>query len=163
MISYEKAILNPYEYAKCLIEFTGKEPKIDLINEVVKVVQPSPKNYKEWVQKFINRKKLNKFRYESIVNFSQNFLKGWVINLEDNKPVQIQIYLNEHFMEEINCNSYRNDLIKKGISKNGKNGFYYVFEKPLKIGDKVCVITKNEKIHLTNSPYTFLDKKLINS
>ena len=160
MISYEKALLNPYEYAKCLIEFTGKEPKKDLINEVVKVVQPSPKNYKEWMQKSINVKKFEEFRYKGIAHFSQKSLKGWVINLEHNKPVQIQIYLNDQFLEEINCNLYRNDLIKKGISKNGENGFYYEFKKPLKIGDKVSVITKNEKIHLMNSPYTFLSKKI---
>ena len=30
----------------------------------------------------------------------------------------------------------------------------------VKIGDKVSVITKNEKIHLMNSPYTFLSKKI---
>ncbi len=160
MISYEKALLNPYEYAKSLIEFTGKEPKIDLINEVIKVVQPSSKNYKEWVQKLENKKKLEQLRYKGVANFSKKFLKGWAINLKDDKPVQIQVYLNDQFMKEINCNSYINNLIKKGISKNGKNGFYYEFEKPLKIGDKVSVILKNEKIHLNNSPYTFVDNEI---
>ena len=73
--------------------------------------------------------------------------------------MQIEIYLNDQFVKEINCNLYRIDLIKKGISKNGANGFYHEFEHPLKIGDKVSVVLKNEKIPLINSPYTFFSKK----
>ena len=155
-ISYEKSILNPYIYAKNLLDFIGMEPTKKRIKDIVSVVEPSSEKYNKWLAGSINNKKLNQINHKGIIGeLSAQFVRGWVINLSNHKPVNVIIYLNDKFTDERICNLDRPQLIKKGLSKSGKHGFNYKFKKPLNIGDKVSVKIKNEGVHLNNSPFIF--------
>jgi len=139
-------------------EFEVPQDKLEKLNTRIQAIDYQLNNhtvYKKKVTGVLDR-------------VTTNELSGWLVDEEKNSNnIEIKIYVNDVLVGKTKPLFYREDLLTKGISKNGCSGYRWHFEKALKAGDIISVklvgneLEFNKKISQRNNHINKSFKKIM--
>lgn len=81
----------------------------------------------------------------------KNKLQGWVGSKNVKNPFQVELYINDKFINQTTANIYREDVFLKELHPNGKCGFSFLIDDVPLCPHKIEVKVKNQLVKLNNS------------
>lgn len=149
LISAEKALQNKDDFVDALIEI-NKDIQDCTSNKknATDFITPNPTNY-------LDTTRISK-SIGCVDKLTDNEIHGWAKYVYIDSSTEIEVYINKVLKYSTKADIYRDDLVKSGISKNGKNGFIISLkQESIKEGDTVKVKVKNDVHDLKNGVKTF--------
>lgn len=136
-VSYEKMLQDKIGYAEELAKFCNIEITEELLTKVCAVIEPTPDKYAHWCSKV----HLKEIGFEGHIDqITEKYIVGWIINMDNDIPVIIDLFINNEFILEFSCEIFREDLISAGKSSLGKAGFIIPLDD--------IVLQKSDEIHI---------------
>lgn len=155
LVSYEKMLFNKEEYAISLLDFIGMDKSKVNIEKIKSSISPSPNNYTNWAENAKLSKNLTSSGFIGYLDhLDQHKVSGWVRSTSNEKPVYVDIFVNETKIHSFLANIHRQDLVDALVSDSGNCGFSILFKTPLQVGDVVSAVPSDTKINLIGSPRT---------
>lgn len=92
----------------------------------------------------------------------ESSIEGWGFNLDNDKAIILDIYINGEYKGSTEANKFRKGLKSKGIHQTGRCGFKFDLVDNIDINDvtKIEVKTKIGRQHLKNSPMNIKTSRL---
>jgi hypothetical protein len=121
LVSAEKALQNKDFFVDALIEIN--KDYVDLSSgrdSAVNFISPNPKSY-------LDATRITKSKgCVDLVN--REMVKGWARYIHSNKPVTVEIYVNDLLVKKTVADGFRADLKNKGIHPDGICAFSYSWD-----------------------------------
>jgi hypothetical protein len=156
LVSYEKLLVNPAQYAATLLEFLGYENQGELIQNVCGAISLSPKDYLQWSSNAKQGRFLKQHGLRGqLDNASNNNVSGWAMDTKGNNPVTLRVLIDNKCHKELKANLLREDLTKAGISKSGLHGFSCTLPADIETGSMISIVYSNSDLHLIGSPVKY--------
>lgn len=123
-VSYEKMIANKEEYAESLARFCGVTINHEVKSKVIQSIGDGRHHYDVWAGANRQRTLLKTHGYDGCVDeTTSTHIRGWLVNLQSEAPVTLELLVNNATIKQTLCNSPRDDLIRALVSSTGKAGF----------------------------------------
>lgn len=147
LVSYEKALFNPTDFAAALAEFAGLELNRARAEAVASFIQPDRPSYLRQARVFPVLGGISAVR--------NGYLVGWAKDPRSAGPVTLRLKVNGKPWREVRADVFRPDLSKKQIG-NGHHGFRIDLSE---LGDlprpiEISVIDTTSGEDIRNSPFT---------
>jgi hypothetical protein len=165
MVSYEKVLTEPENYATQLLEFLEQENTDENIKKICDSISISPTDYILWSERKKQVALLDKHNVTGhLSRASNNMISGWVKPKDSDKNLSVKVLYENNEIATVLADEYRDGLVKAGISSIGRHGFSYCLANAVSYGDSISVVESMSGVDLSGSPkkYTYISgiKKL---
>ncbi len=148
LFSYEKVMDNKEFFIDTLIDVLGKEnigdeEKTSALN----FIEPNPKAY-------LNASRITR-SIGTIGRIEKNRVVGWGKYLHSDKPVEVELYINDKLIETKTAHDFRQHLLDSKKHPTGNCGYVFNLESQLQDGDKVAVKLSDDVVYLNGSDHIF--------
>jgi hypothetical protein len=118
LLSYEKALTFPREFADTIIRFCGIQPDATLLARLIALIEPNRQRYIGGARR----------RYEGLIEGVRGaHLYGWCRLSQSTEPVTLDVLVDDKVLFSLVADTFRQDLLDAGIG-NGRHGFFVPIE-----------------------------------
>jgi hypothetical protein len=118
LLSYEKALTFPREFADTIMRFCGIHPDATLLARLIALIEPNRQRYIGGARR----------RYEGLIEGVRGaHLYGWCRLSQSTEPVTLDVLVDDKVLFSLVADTFRQDLLDAGIG-NGRHGFFVPIE-----------------------------------
>lgn len=155
IVSYEKALVYPYDFVEKLSHFLALENDPEKFTEAVNFIAPSPSEYTSTP---VNHKTKEFQGY--IDRVQGNLVSGWGLSTLTTQPIQLELLVNGIYKKSTIANLSRPDVLANNDRKRFHENCGFLFKmsegETLQKGDHIEVRTVVQKVNLINSPRVYM-------
>lgn len=145
MVSYEKAMAEPTNFVKELVQFCGFSVSEEQLRQAAAFITPNPEHY-------LDASRITKAQGR-LGGLANRRVYGWARLLHSKNPASVNLFMNDQKIGTVVANLPRPDLMERF-----NQACAYNFELPegvvVKAGDVLRARVVNEVADLENSPFT---------